>query len=275
MLTHPTLYTVSESSYVFQLIIGALTLQNAVDIYSQDFIIDSFQSTLTINGSKIHDLLNADSAVRISSSTVIIENTQIYNTESISANSFMRIAFESDVIINGLQYYNSQTAMMAILASKATISNLEVHNCTTINTIGVLYFDENLELSFNNWKLYDLVANASTYILKITRSDISQMNNITLYSMVQPPMFLQLDTIGTITQLNIYNCSQGLIIDSSNITEIRQSNFTNLGSIDIRNGGAIKLLNSNATITQSYFVSNTAMKGGAIDYSCLSTLLCV
>ena len=274
-MTHPTLYTVSESSYVFQLIIGALTLQNAVDIYSQDFIIDSFQSTLTINGSKIHDLLNADSAVRISSSTVIIENTQIYNTESISANSFMRIAFESDVIINGLQYYNSQTAMMAILASKATISNLEVHNCTTINTIGVLYFDENLELSFNNWKLYDLVANASTYILKITRSDISQMNNITLYSMVQPPMFLQLDTIGTITQLNIYNCSQGLIIDSSNITEIRQSNFTNLGSIDIRNGGAIKLLNSNATITQSYFVSNTAMKGGAIDYSCLSTLLCV
>ena len=96
---HPSLYSVSESSYCFQLISGGLTIQNSTNLRLQNSIVDSFESALTINSSKFYNIEVSDSSFKISSTTLNILNSDFYNVTEELTNPFFRITFDSIVNI--------------------------------------------------------------------------------------------------------------------------------------------------------------------------------
>lgn len=128
LIENSEVYSISRSQYCFQLIIGALTIQNGTDIYQQNKVLDSFQSTVIISDTTIHDFTEAETAIKITSSSVNLTNVEIYNAISLLPLPLLRIAFESTVGVNGLKYYDSQATFLTFLTSSAKFQNVEIYN---------------------------------------------------------------------------------------------------------------------------------------------------
>jgi hypothetical protein len=62
----------------------------------------------------------------------------------------------------------------------------------------------------------------------------------------------------------VFNTTSGINAESSSITTLKDSNFTLNGSEDIIKGGAIYLKDSNSSILNSLFDTNSAQIGGSI-----------
>lgn len=268
------MYAISPSKYIIQLIIGAMTIQNSSKISNQGYIIDSFSSTLNIIQSKILSIENAESPMKFSSSIITITNSEFYNIKAIDTNPLIRIAFESRLTVNGLKYYNSQATFFSLITSTASISGLEVYNCSTTSNNTMMLMDDNINLELSNWNIRNISATQVDYILKISESRVSSMNNMTFSDISQYPLGLLSNNVNVITKLSIVNCARGLVIASSIISTIEHSNFTNLGSALIRKGGAISLEDSSINISKNVFNTNSALEGGAVNYECSTTAFC-
>ena len=91
---------------------------------------------------------------------------------------------------------------------------------------------------------------------------------------MHPAAYFLKDTISNIGGLTINNCSRGLILESTSIGILSNSTISNSGSNNVNYGDAMYILNSNVTITNSTFITNTASEGGAINYDCSELTFC-
>ena len=78
-------------------------------------------------------------------------------------------------------------------------------------------------------------------------------------------------SVASFDNLMIENCTQAMHISDTSINNITNSTFLNNGNNQSQSGGAIYMSNSIASIHDSMFMSNTAIDGGAIQFSCTST----
>jgi hypothetical protein len=207
MLSNPTLYSISESKYILQSIIGALTIQNTAKIYNDKYVLDSFQSTLVMQNSEIYDIDGTDSMIKISASDTNIENMNFHDIIALSNanNPLIRIAFESDVTINGLKYYDSQGVFMTLVTSAADIAYLEIYNVTATSTYPMVDFDENTNLQFSHWSLTNFSVSGANYIAEVTNSNISMIENVTISEINQNPLRFFNNLVTLIDGLNINN----------------------------------------------------------------------
>ena len=84
-------------------------------------------------------------------------------------------------------------------------------------------------------------------------------------------MSISKSSVTSFDNLMIENCTQAMHISDTSISSISSSTFLNNGNNQSQSGGAIYMSNSIASIHDSMFMNNTAIDGGAIQFSCTST----
>ena len=270
---NPKLYSITTSNYVFSLILGKLTLKNNVQIYNQNSIFESFESTFVGSNLAIFNVSNAQLLITASSSTVNLQDVEIYRVLTSNEFPLIKVAFESNLNINNLHYYSSQVPFLSTYSANVTANNVLFEDCNSTDTNPPLSFDQSEKLMFTNWTINKVNASNSDYILKVSNSYL-EGNKIVFMNLKQTPGYFINDKISQVIELKVSNCSRGLIIENSEFSLLSKSSFSNSGSTNITNGGAVYIHNSNITISESSFTTNLAIEGGAISFDCLTSMFC-
>ena len=118
------------------------------------------------------------------------------------------------------------------------------------------------------------IRNTTTKIGKqivFTSSHRITITTITVQNIPELILSISKSNVTSINKLMIENCTQAMHISDTSISSISSSTFLNNGNNQSQSGGAIYMSNSIASIHDSMFMNNTAIDGGAIQFSCAST----
>lgn len=274
LIANSDLYDINESNYAFQLISGSLSIQNNTEIYLQNYIFDTFQSTLIIENSKIYSVSVSESSLKITSTVLEVKSSLFYNISEVNMVPFIFVAFESKLNVEAVEYYDSNCTLFICSFSSAEIDNLKVHNITTKSATPLLYFDKELNITLTNSEIYEVSSPNQDYLWSIVDSYAWSIKNVSFHDSGQYSLYIDESVIQEINSLTIQDWDHGVYIDESTVTLLTNSNFERLGGTDFKHGGAIIIDNSNVTISNSSFSSNSAIEGGAIYYICSTSSYC-
>ena len=268
ILANPTLYSIQTSGYNIQLIVGALTIQNATKIYFEDHILDIYESDLIIKDSEFFNLTEVDNIIKISSSNFNCSNVKLFNISSMASaeSSLIRISFETEINLSDIQYYNSSASFLIFTYASGTISDLTTYGINSPSSRNLIDFDESTGVNLINWNIRDISVPNSEYIIRFHQSSIDLIDNCSIAQINQSPIYFGQSNVTMINKLNMYNCYRGLIFEESNWNMLQNSNFNNLGSTSITDGGAIFVTDSNVTSILNEFSLNVAVRGGALSF---------
>ena len=259
--------SVLDTSLV-QLILSSLSIQDGSSIKNQDILFNIFLSALSISNSQ---LLNLKSNIQMSSSNLTIENTQITNVTNIAGTDFIFANLDSILTVNSSSFSNSSSSFMNLRSSQVMISNLTLTNVASPSLLSQIVSSTKAEMSsinVVNWTAsngiffdFETSSNLSLsgfagsqvdiWFVKILNSNITQIDSFAINRVLQP-----------------------LVVKSSIINMISNSNFTNSGSSALKAGGAISMSDSKISVTNSRFLNNKAISGGAISFECTSIVSC-
>ena len=251
-----------------QLILSSLSIQDGSSINNQDILFNIFLSALSISNSQ---LLNLKSNIQMSSSNLTIENTQITNVTNIAGTDFIFANLDSILTVNSSSFSNSSSSFMNLRSSQVIISNLTLTNVASPSLISQIVSSTKAEMSsinVVNWTASNGIffdfetssnlslsgfagSQADIWFVKILNSNVTQIDSFAINRVLQP-----------------------LVVKSSVINMISNSNFTNSGSSALKAGGAISMSDSKISVTNSRFLNNKAISGGAISFECTSIVSC-
>ena len=257
----------SFKTSIIQLIVSSLSIQNNSRISNQTALFNIFLSQLTISNS---DIFNVSDSIQSLTSNVTINSSTISKVANSDGTSFIFLDYNSLLTINSLVFENSASNLMNLRSSTIYISNFTMIDINSpSNLIEISSWDGVLiyELNATNWSTHNL-----------------EFINIDKSSNVKLSRFLGTKTNATFVKISdssvtsidsffINGLYQALNIKFSSIDLISSSNFTNNGNINLIKGGAISIEDSNVSIVNSTFVSNTALIGGAISFECTGASL--
>ena len=106
------------------------------------------------------------------------------------------------------------------------------------------------------------------YIILVSESSIDSIQNITISDSNVTSMYILKSNVTMMNQITISNVRQSIHIKQSHIDMFYNSHLSQSGSQQIINGGAMQIENSNTTMTNITFDSNTAQIGGAVSINC-------
>jgi hypothetical protein len=108
LLANPSTYRIVSINSVFQLILANIEISGNSEFYSSDAVINSYLSTVNIISSIFRDIQSSSTnAIKLTGSTVYIEDTQLYSISSTDGSPALGVSFESEITINGLSFENS------------------------------------------------------------------------------------------------------------------------------------------------------------------------
>ncbi|CAI2380520.1 unnamed protein product [Moneuplotes crassus] len=277
LLAHPELYFITSSSYMIQVIIGALTIKDSTRFFHDAKILDLSESALTIENTDFYNCSNAHNMLKASTSRVSMRGVKFYDmvTSPASTTSLVRFAYECVLDINGVEYYNSTAQFISITSSEGIINGINIHDVTVSleDPNPIVQLDENIGISISDWEFRNSSVR-SDYLEMSHKTSISNMKNVNFTGINQSPIYFSECTIGTMKGITINACTRGIVFSLSSFSELSGSNFNDLGSNTIHFGGAIQMKDSNGTILNNEFALNTAESDGAIGISCSLSLVC-
>ena len=118
--------TISEtapSSALIQLLFAELEITTNTKIFNQTVLFDAFLATLKISDSKISNILYSSTAVKVVSTKVWIENSEI---SDIASAKFILAMLDCDINFKNMQYLSSNSTLLSAIDSKVTIKVLNV-----------------------------------------------------------------------------------------------------------------------------------------------------
>ena len=221
---------------------------------------NSFLSTFTISNSQIVNITNS---IQISSSNLTIVNTQISNAANNAITDLIFVSLGSIIEIDYSSFSNSTSSLLNTRNSQVKINFLNLSNINSPSKLIQIANSDNLVitgLDIFNWTSSDLVLLYfdSTKNINLSKFSVSQANSW----LVQ----IKNSIVNQINSFSIDKVLQPFVIISSSIGGILNSNFTDNGGKYLRAGGAILMTNSKVTISNSQFINNSAISGGAISF---------
>ena len=208
---------------------------------SESRVISLVESRLTFNNSKVINISNSDSG------------------------NFISLSFQSIATMHNILYNNSTTEFLAVLLSSVQITDLDIANI----------FVNDYILSFvncNNMMIQDIVINQITSTrdstILFSGSSIDSINNLTISESNVQGILIVKSNVYMMNEIQINNAHQSIRIEKSHIDIFQNSQLSFSGSEQMVKGGAIYVENSNMTMTNITFDSNTAQIGGAVSISC-------
>ena len=260
----PSKYEIS----LIQLIVSSLSIQSGSKISNEQIMFNIFLSTLTISDSIITNVTNS---IQVSSSNMTIQNTQISNVANSAGIDFIFVTLGSIFEMDSSMFSNSSSSLLNASNSQIKIGNATISRVNSPSKLVQIASCSRVDmamLSVVNCTASDLVFFDFDTTTNISLSSFtgSQVNNWF--------MQVQNSNVTTIDAFTIDKVAQPLIVKSSTIGVISNSNFTNNGNTTQRVGGAISIIDSKVSISNTAFINNSAVNGGAIALECTSLILC-
>lgn len=272
MSTDYTDYEISRSA--IQIIFGELIIRNGSVIYSQDEFVNSFISSLTLDGSTIENISYDHPLIEVSATTFVINNVTMNNIIDNSVGNtgdFIRATFDSVFNASDVRFSNSESSMFTILSSSA---NFDILSISEVKDIGsVISVLDCTHASFSRISVTNL-SNITDTIVSIKRSLDVHLSDFTWTGFEHSLMKIYRSQCTLIDNLMFTNNTQSLEVVESTVGNLTNSQFNYNGQSSRYSGGAILLQNSEISIHNTTFMNNTANMGGAISFECTSLQQC-
>ena len=237
-------------------------ISNQTFITNQPYFINSYLSNVTIDNSTFYDI-NSDGSILTLIDTVIkISNVEAYGLHTASAGRFIKLSFNSVANFSRINYTDSTMKLIESQSSQSQIMDLMATNISLTQHL-IDYIDCN-EVILQNSMIYN-VNSTSSYLMYAARSSLNQISNMTVHDINVAVFNILRSNVSTIDNLYIHNVANGIHFHQSSVDRFMNSRIHHSGSKDIKQGGALLIQNSNSTIHNLTFDSNTAQSGGAIN----------
>jgi len=260
-----------ESQPAIQIIFGSLLISDSSTISDQLVFLNSFSSQVIISDSLIKDISWSGTSIEVSSSTLTLNNVDIFNITNTNEEEFIFITFDS--ILNGMNvnFENSTSILFNILSSQATLEGLKYSNIEyTKELMKVLDWDY---LMLNNITFINSTSGAKAYITVDDSKDVSIIDT-QISELPKTFIWIRETNVTLMNNLEFRNNTQVFDIRESEVESISNSSFMGNGADTLLKGGAFNLFNSKVDISNSSFNSNKALRGGAISFEWDSLTKC-
>ena len=264
------LITIDNAAELIQLISAALTIKDSSHIYEQTTLFNVFMSTLIIEDTEISNITISEISVKAVASQLTFTNIKIRNVASSLLADFIFLSLDSNFTIINTVYEQSGVRMFNMYSSKLVAHNLTMIDINSPTTFFTVY-DSN-HVNVEDLFLLKVTAN-SGYLINIDKSSGVNMDKVTTQDSSEIVFNIVDSYITSLVNFDIKKCKKALNIRNSVIKNIENSVFEDNGGIEELRGGAIAIYNSDVTIRNSTFTSNTAASGGAIHFDCSSAKL--
>ena len=224
-------------------------------------------STVSFADSFLDNITLSEASIQAVVSTLTMERMTINNLRNPIKTDFILVFLESTLIITTLNYTNSDSILFRVRTSSVVISGIEFNNIINAVELGEIASSYNVSLSAitsTNTQITGPFLFLISSSVNISMTDIHILNSKTIVMKIDSSVFDIID------RLEVKNCSEGIVIKSSEVKEFRNSTFNQNGGGAIFYGGALKIRNSNITFINTSFTQNTAQSGGAIYFTCSS-----
>ena len=246
-----------------QCISGALTIANNTYVTDQSAFINSYLSEVIISDLNIYGITSENRVMSLVESQLTFNSSRVINIDSSS--NFVSLSFQSIAKINSIIYSNGTAKFIAALLSSLQIINLDIH-MVTLNDNIFSFVDCNSviieDISINQ------ISSTRDSMILLSGSSIDSISNLIISDSNVTGLYIVKSYVSMMDEIAIYNTSQSIQIEQSHIEKFQNSQLIFSGSEKIVKGGAICLENSNMTIQNITFDTNTAQVGGAVSISC-------
>ena len=269
-LLNNELISIDNASELIQLISAALKIKDSTKISQQTTLFNVFMSTLEIENTEISNITISEISVKAVTSQLTFTNMNIRNVTSSLLTDFIFLSLDSDFTIINTVYEQSGVRMFNVYSSKLVVQNLTMNDINSPTTLFTVY-DSN-QVNVEEVILIQVSANSGN-LINIDRSSGVNMDKVTTQDSTEIVLNIVDSNITSLANFDINKCKKTLNIRNSIVQNITSSIFNDNGGFEELRGGAIVVYNSDVTIHNSTFTSNTAVSGGAIHFDCSSTKL--
>jgi hypothetical protein len=268
---NPQVYNLIQNPYLFEVISSILIIQNW-EIYNQRLILTGLLSTISVENSHISNFTSSDDIFQISTCSLTLSNTSIQTIAHFSTNYLILASFESSVVLSNITYSSSSMAILMLANSNGLIDSCTFTNISS-EASPILIRSSNIT-AIKKSKFVSIFTQNSSYPFRMYNSEVGVVEDVEFLSIQQCPLFLNQNKVTSIIGLKVSEWQQGIVVQKSQIKEIRNSTFRDLGNQSVLKGGAVNLIDSNVTIQEWVFENNTAVKGGAIYFEWTKNTKC-
>jgi predicted outer membrane repeat protein len=263
----PLIENVIEDLDLFLLILSSLVIENNTIISNQEYLINSYISSIVIKDSEVHSIWNERRVIELSISNLTLSNMNITNIVAQNGASFIFALMENNVKVQNVLVKDSQVELLEIRSSEITIDTLKFINVASERSLMRITNWREVkidEISVQNW------SSGSMNLFEINESKVEHINGVNVSDVQNTVFNIYYSDVSSIGFLTISNWSKAMHLDRTSVGIIKNSVFTMNGGSDTNYGGAIELFDSEVTLSTSQFIGNKATSGGAVAFRCTS-----
>ena len=248
-----------------------LNIVNGTIIQNQHTLISSIISEIIIEDSYISNITIIDEAgISLISSSLKISNVEITSLNSTEEFDFIQSIEDWIIDVTNLTFEVSNSNFINTISTAVSIENTSFRSIKSSRPIISIYSSSNNLL--NEITIEDCNT-LSNYIISITNWDSTEISKLNVSDIVNDTILhIKNSKITEIEDLSFINWYQAFLFENSVVSKFKESLITGNGGSNSLHGGAIRSINSNLTISNWTFISNTAQSGGAISFEWNSLL---
>ena len=245
----------------FDIISSEFEISNHTSITNQPNFLSSFLSTISLNDLVIYNTSLSSNMLTVSESTI---NINVLNITQISADSSIPAILSlsgTNIVSNDISYTNSSAKFITSVSSSNNLTGLTINDVNVTSLIFEMLSATNV--TFGSITI-DQVATGNDGVFKMDSWYVHSIVRLTMTFLSSAPFIIRNTQIKTIDTLQIGNTPLSTEFINSDVGMIKNSSVLLCGRPTGTYGSAIVIKNSNVTIVDSIFDSNSAVNGGAI-----------
>ena len=231
----------------------------------QSTFLNSYLSQMIISDLSIYNITSESRVMSIVESQLTFTDSNITNIDSPNSGDFLSLSFQSNATINNVVFSNSTTQFIVALLSSVHITSLDITN-VILDDFLISYIDSN-NVVIQDTNINEIRSTKDSMI-SLSGSAIDSISNLTITDSNVTSLYFVRSNVTMMNEIIISNIHQSIHIEQSHIDMLQNSHLSSSGSTDIINGGAMFIENSNLTMNNITFESNTAQVGGAVSINC-------
>jgi hypothetical protein len=259
--SNKNVFLIIRIEHGIEVINGALIIENNTQVINHPQFLSSYESSVSLKDVTFSDISTEESIISVLESQLVMENIKTSNLTSSSSGIFISVTQWNSAIIDGINLANSCVKLLRSSFSFTTIQNSIVEDMSIATNI--MSFSHCYECVMSNMTIENMSIGSSEAVY-IFSSHFSSISDFSISNIDKRAITVYNSELSKISNLTIYNATQGMECEQSALLLLENSDFTSWGTTDIISGGAINLIDSIFTIVNTIFEDNTAVRGGAI-----------
>ena len=266
MRNNTELFRISHIKYGIKCISSSIAILNNSYISDEPYMIDSYLSVVNISKSFIVDIKTSKEVIRIVSSNLTIDRTNIFGISSITSSpQLITLSDDSYFSMAYCHYHNSSLQFLRTVSSsvkimKSNFDDIELNGRLVVILNSNANAIDDVNITNTNTTSQSLVYASNSHFTIINKLSMTYLDATAF-------VFFH-STIDAINMSVFGNAPSGLEIAHSHVGIITLSSFMLLGNPDISIGSAVLIQDSSSTIDNCNFASNMAKDGAAIAIVC-------